>query len=131
MCRILGVSASGYYQWCHRAPSLWARTNERLIVHIRTIHSDSHETYGSPRVAAQLRRDGFRVGTRRVARLMRQQGLRGNRRRKFKKTTLSDHGRPVAPNHLMRQFHVNQPNRVWPPISRTSRPGRAFWTWPW
>jgi putative transposase len=109
----LNLTCLDDYQWCHRAPSLWARTDECLGVHIRMIHSDSRETYGSPRVAAQLRRDGFQVGTKRVARLMRQQGLWGHRRRKYRKTTLSDHGRPVAPNHLMRQFHINPPNRVW------------------
>lgn len=113
LCRVLGVSTSGYYQWCHREPSLWNKTNERLAVHIRAIHRESRETYGSPRVAAQLHRDGFRVGTKRVARLMREQGLRGTRRKKFKKTTDSDHGRPVAPNHLLRQFDVDEPNRVW------------------
>lgn len=113
LCRVMKVSKSGYYRWLHRAPSLWDRSNERLSLHIRAIHKDSRSTYGSPRVAAQLRRDGFRIGTKRVARLMREQGLRGNRKRKFKKTTLSDHGRPVAPNHLLRNFDVTEPDRVW------------------
>ena len=113
LCRVHGVSTSGYYQWVGREPSLRARRDAVLSVHVRSVHADSRGTYGAPRVAAQLRRDGFRVGTQRIARLMREQGLRGSRRRKHKNTTLSDHGLPVAPNHLLRQFDVSERDRVW------------------
>lgn len=113
LCRILAVSRSGFYEWRGREPSQRFRTDAVLAVHIRAIHRESREIYGSPRVAAQLRRDGFRLGTKRVARLMGREDLRGTRKKPFKKTTDSEHGRPIAPNHLQREFDVSAPNRVW------------------
>ena len=113
LCRVLGVSRSGYYRWFHREPSLRARRDDELRVRIRAIHSESRGTYGSPRVQAELRRQGFRVSRKRVARLMRADAIRGNRPRPFKRTTDSAHGRPVAPDHVLQEFDVDEPNRVW------------------
>jgi putative transposase len=77
MCRLYGVSASGYYAWRDREPSNRATRDAVLLTQIRQAHQDSRETYGSPRVHAVLRREGDRVGERRVARIMRQNGIRG------------------------------------------------------
>ena len=114
MCRVLSVSRSGLYQWRSRPrKSRRALEDERLSVEIARIHKTSRESYGSPRVHEQLRREGERIGKKRVERLMRQQRLRGRIRRRFQTTTESDHALPVAPNLLDRQFDVDGPDRVW------------------
>ena len=80
---------------------------------IRAIHAASRETYGSPRVHAQLVRKGIQVGKERIARLMRQDGLQGRVRRRFKATTDSRHREPVAPNTLNRGFQARSSDSVW------------------
>jgi len=113
MCRVLGVSRSGLYAWRRRGPSDREKSDVALRHEIRSIHAASRGTYGSPRVHRGLRRDGMRVGRSRVERLMRQDGLRGRLRRRFRRTTDSNHCLPVAPNRLNRQFQVEAPDRVW------------------
>jgi putative transposase len=113
MCKVLGVSPSGYYAWQTRPVSRRAQANEKLLPEIRAIHSRSRKTYGSPRVHAELTADGFRVGKNRVARLMRVENLRGQRKQKQPHTTNSQHSYPVAPNHLNREFHATRPNEKW------------------
>lgn len=113
MCSVLGVSSSGYYAWRTRPVSSRARANQKLLVEIRAIHSRSRRIYGSPRVHAELRDCNFLVGKNRVARLMRAENLRGQRKRKQPHTTNSQHGHPVAPNHLNRDFHATRPNEKW------------------
>lgn len=76
MCRLYGVSPSGYYTWCNREPSRRAIEDERLVRKIRRAHIASRETYGSPRIHAALNRRGEEVGLRRVERLMRENGIR-------------------------------------------------------
>ena len=85
----------------------------QLTDEIREIHRASRETYGSPRVHAQLLRDGAEVGKERVARLMRQADIRGRVRRRFVATTNSRHDRPVAPNVLDRRFQHKTSDAVW------------------
>jgi len=85
----------------------------RLLSRIQSIHSASRGTYGSPRVHRQLRREDIRSGRKRIERLMREAGLRGRVRRRFRRTTDSDHTLPVAPNTLNQQFSVDSPDRVW------------------
>jgi putative transposase len=74
VCRVLGVSPSGYYAWHQRAPSARARRDAELTMQLHTIHLDSRGTYGAPRVHAELAAQGIRVGRKRVARLMRAAG---------------------------------------------------------
>jgi len=113
MCRVLKVSRSGYYAWRTREPSKRAQADQGLREQIVSIHRASRGTYGSPRVHAELREQGKRVGRKRVARLMREVDIRGSMPRRFVRTTDSKHHRPVAPNLLDRQFAVDEPNRVW------------------
>ena len=106
LCRVLGVSRSGYYAWCRRPVSRRTQANRRLVVAIRVAHTASRGTYGSPRIYAELRAQGERCGRHRVARLMRQHGIRAKQARRFRVTTDSAHGRPVAPNLLARHFRA-------------------------
>jgi putative transposase len=108
MCRLLQVSKAGYYLWRDRAPSARAQADERLTAQIKIIHRTSRKTYGSPRVHAQLRLQGTRVGEKRVARLMKAAGLVVKTRRRFRLTTTSNHTHPIAPNVLRRRFGVAQ-----------------------
>jgi len=116
MCRVLGVCRSGYYAWVKRMPSARALREERLRVEVRAIHRQSRGTYGSPRVCAELRERGERVGRKRVARLMRTEGIRGKKRKRFRSTTDSSHSHRIADNVLQRRFSVHAVegmDRVW------------------
>ena len=86
--RVLGVSRAGYYAWKERPPSERAASRRELLERIRAIHGESNGTYGSPRVHAELRHRGIRVGRKRVERLMRAAGLSGMVRRRKGRTTI-------------------------------------------
>jgi transposase InsO family protein len=116
MCRVLGVSRSGFYAAQRRAPSQRTQTDQRLQHEINAIHRRSRRTYGSPRVHAELREQGVRCGRKRVERLMRAAGLQAKRPHRTRRTTNSCHPHPVAPNVVNRRFGVTDiaaPNRVW------------------
>lgn len=113
LCHVLKVARSGYYAWRDRPTSRRHRENDRLLQLIRDVFAGSRETYGSPRVHAQLRGQGERCGKHRVARLMRRQGLIAKQRRRYRATTDSRHDLPVAPNRLDRDFGQGPLNRVW------------------
>ena len=112
-CALLGVSESGFHAWRQRDESAHARRDRVLLREIRTQFSASNETYGSPRMTVELNEDGFEVGRHRVARLMRENALKALQRKRFKKTTDSDHGGPVAPNLLDQDFTATAPNQKW------------------
>jgi putative transposase len=113
LCRMLEVSKSGYYAWRSRPPSKRSREDYALTQKIREVPRRSRETYGSPRVHAELRALGVRCARRRVARLMRVAGLRGCMRSKKRKTTRRDPRTAPAPDLLRREFVAAQPNKVW------------------
>jgi putative transposase len=120
MCRVLDVSASGYYAWERREPSARARANERLLGRIRAIQAKSRGTYGAPRVIAELRepaagesREFAGVGHNRVARLMREAGLVGASRRKGCWTTRRDRDARPAPDLVERKFVADAPDKLW------------------
>ena len=113
MCRVLGVSPSGYYEWRDRPPSARARTDTALLERIERHHLASRCTYGSPRILTDLADEGVRVGRKRVARLMRRAGLVGVSRRKFCRTTQRDRDDRVAPDLVERQFKAGGPNELW------------------
>jgi len=113
MCRVLGVSPSGYYAWKNRPPSTRAVENELLLERIREIHLFSRETYGQPRMYAELRDDGWQVNHKRVRRLMRLDGLQGaTRRKKWRTTKRAKDARP-APDLVERDFSVDGPDQLW------------------
>ncbi len=114
MCRVLGVSVSGYYAWRKRGPSHRQMENEQLTEQIRQAFEQGRQVYGSPRVHAELQAQGIACGEHRVARLMRAAGLQAvHKRRRRMKTTDSKHSDPVAPNLLARDFTAPAPNRKW------------------
>lgn len=112
-CAVLNVSVSGFHAWRKRTASPRQERDMILLAHIRAQFSSSNETYGSPRMHAELREDGLDVGRHRVARLMRENGLKARQKTRFKKTTDSDHGGPVAPNILDQDFTADGPDQKW------------------
>jgi putative transposase len=113
MCRILSVSRSGFYRWRCRSPSARKQQNKQLVAQIRQIHSESRETYGSPRIKAALLKRGFKCNHKRVERLMRVHGIHSKRKRKFRVTTNSKHKRAVAANLIQGDFTAKHPDRLW------------------
>ena len=112
-CLLLGVSVSGYYAWKHRGPSQRQLDDMIYLAHIRAYFAASNGTYGSPRMHVDLREDGLRIGRHRVARLMRDNALKANQKRRFKKTTDSNHGGVIAANLLDQDFACEQPDQKW------------------
>jgi putative transposase len=113
LCRLLQVSRAGFYAWQRRPPAARARADERLALEITTIHAESRQRYGCPRIHAELAARGCRTSRKRVARLMRAHGVAARRRRRFRVTTQSRHPFPIAPNVLARQFERAAPDQAW------------------
>jgi transposase InsO family protein len=113
LCRTLGVSPSGYYAWRRRLPSARMVANQRLITHMRVIHREVDETYGSPRMHAELVARGLPCNVKRVARLMRLHHLRARHKRRYRVTTKVNPKLPAAPNHLAQHFQASAPNEKW------------------
>ncbi len=113
LCRVLGVSQSGYFAWKDRPACRRQHQDMVLLAHVRSAFALSNGTYGSPRMARELRDSGLAVGRRRTARLMRENGLRARQKRRFKRTTDSHHGWPVAPNLLDQDFTASGPDEKW------------------
>lgn len=113
LCDVLGVSRSGFYASSRRPVA--ARTSEdaRLVVEIRLVHKRLRGTYGSPRMHRELRAKGYRVSRKRVERLMRENGLKARLKRRFRRTTDSNHTQPIAPNILQRAFATSAPDEAW------------------
>ena len=113
MCDIIDISPSAYYDWLKRPESARSIEERRLGEKVKKIHKKSRGTYGARRVRQELLAEGESVSRQRAGRLMKQQGLESKSKRKFKATTHSKHGRPVAPNLLDREFLVDQPDTVY------------------
>ncbi|MBV8459481.1 MAG: IS3 family transposase, partial [Candidatus Eremiobacteraeota bacterium] len=116
MCRVLDVTRVAYYAWRRRTPSRRAQHDKLLSLHIASFYWRSKRSYGSTRTHKDLREIGLRCSQRRIARLMRSQNLVARRHRKYRVTTQSGHGYPVAPNVLDRNFAVatvEHTNKVW------------------
>ncbi len=114
LCKVLGVSRSGYYGWRDRPPSSRSRQDVALTAKIYQLHRRSRETYGSPRVHAELRSIGVRCGRKRVAKLMRKEGLRGCIRGRRKRTTTRRDKRIVPAEDLVRRdFTAGGPDKLW------------------
>lgn len=114
MCKVLGVSHSGFYDWLDRGPSQRAMSDAVLRERIVNIHAESDSTYGRPRIRAELVEQGVRVGGKRIARLMRVAQLRGvSKRRAYTVTTRRDEKQRPAPDLVNRQFKAEAPNQLW------------------
>ena len=113
MCRLLGVSPSGFWAWRIRPVSARATHDAALARQIARVHAASRAIYGVPRVHAELRAQGFACGRKRVARLMAAQGLVGVHRRRHVRTTLSDPWASPAPDLVQRHFASDRPDRLW------------------
>lgn len=114
LCRLLGVSPSGFYAYVRRTLSARAVKDVALLHRIEHFHRRSKGRYGAPRIYQDLvHEDGERVGPKRVARLMRQAGLRGVTRRKSHFTTVRNGEAQPAPDLVRRDFHAKRPNALW------------------
>jgi transposase InsO family protein len=116
LCQVLTVSPSGYYDWQSRrtAPGPRATQDQKLAQQIQVIHQRSRQTYGSPRIVMELRKEGKRHGRNRIARIMSEEGLCGRQQRRYcVQTTDSNHDHPIAPNRLAETPAPTAPNQVW------------------
>lgn len=113
LCRVLHVSSSGYYAWRQHRPSARAQADAVLTEQITAIHQQSRQTYGAPRIHAELRAGGIRCGRKRVARLMRAAGIHGCHRRRTVVTTIRADRTVEIEDHLQRQFVAAAPNQRW------------------
>jgi putative transposase len=113
MCQVLSVSPSGYYAWRQRPVSAREMANRQLMEKIKTVHTESHETYGSPRVYRELREQGVLCSENRVARLMRRYHIRAKQTKQYRATTQRNRTHPIAPNVLKRDFVAQRPDQKW------------------
>jgi putative transposase len=114
MCRLLKISASGFYAWDDRPLSQRAREDIALTARIHAIHRRSKGAYGAPMIHAELADDhAIHVGCKRVARLMRAADLQGVSPKRFVRTTLSDGDDTVASDLVDRDFDASGPDRLW------------------
>lgn len=113
LCRVIGVSTSGYYEWKSRAPSQHQQRDDELKAMIKTSFERSHGIYGAPRVHDDLKAENQRVGCKRVARLMRESDLVARSVKAFKRTTVTDVSLPYAANLLDQDFTARGKNQRW------------------
>lgn len=113
MCEVLDVSSSGYYAWLRHQPSQREQDNEQLVMSIRDVYQWSRQSYGSPRIQAELEARGQVVNRKRVARLMRQNGIRAKRKQGYKTTTHRNPAMIPAPNLIAQDFEARTVNEKW------------------
>lgn len=113
MCKVRGVSASGYYAWVSRPASQRQRDDMVYLAYIRAEHKRNYSVYGRKRMTDELRDRGVAIGERRVGRLMRDNDICVVRTHKFKRTTNSNHNHTIAPNLLDGDFQATGPNQKW------------------
>ncbi len=113
LCGWLDVTPSGFYAWRARPESTHARDDRRLKVLVRASFYESRHRYGSPRIHEDLIAQQEHVSRKRVVRLMQEEGLQARVRKRYKRTTMSDHDQPVSDNVLDRQFEADRPNQRW------------------
>lgn len=113
LCRMFGVTPSGYYQWKGRGKSPREQENDFLLIKIKETYEKNRCVYGSPRITRALQRESISCSQPRVARLMRANGIVAKTQRKFKATTNANHTLPVAPDLVGQAFGVDGPNKLW------------------
>jgi transposase InsO family protein len=113
MCKVLNVSRSGYHNYLKRRIGSRGKDEYIILEMIKEIHRDSRGLYGSPRIYQELRRRGIKVNKKRVVRIMRKYGIRAKTKRKFKKTTNSNHSSPIAKDLIGQNFKTSKSNKIW------------------
>ena len=126
LCRVLGVSPSGFYTWVRRPAPRQAERNAALLVHIRAAYTASRRTYGAPRIWHGAPGAGRRVGRHRIARLMRQEGIVACTERRFRWTATARAELPAAPDRLRRDFTAAAPNQRWVADITSVRTGQGW-----
>lgn len=113
LCEILGVSLSGYHKWIRRKVSRRAAEDQRILEIIKFHYSRSKGRYGMPRICAEMRKQGFKVNKKRIARLMRVNNIRAKTNRRFKGTTVQNSKAEASENLLNQNFTASSKNQVW------------------
>jgi putative transposase len=115
LCRIFGVSESGFHAWKSWPESTRSKEDRVLSLHVKAEFESSRKTYGSPRIKKELDSKGMPAGKHRIARLMKEAGIQARKPRKFRVTTQSSHKLARAPNLVERRFgdFGSAPNRLW------------------
>ena len=115
LCRGLGVSRSGYYEWSGRGPSQRERSDAHLLKSIEAIHQQHRGAYGALKTYKQLQAQGISAGKHRVARLRSQAGIEARRKQRFR-VSVEHHKTPeAAPDLVNRAFTAPAPDKVWVP----------------
>jgi transposase InsO family protein len=126
LCRVLGVSPSGFYAWVRRSPPRQAQRNDALLIHIRAAHAASRRTYGAPRIHRELQAQGVSAGRHRIARLMRREGIIACTERRFRWTATARAEVPAAPDRLRRDFTAMAPDQRWVSDITSIRTGQGW-----
>jgi putative transposase len=114
LCRVMGVSTSAYYAWCHaREDDAKEQQERRLADQVRQIFTDNKQCFGSRRLSDRLKKQGMAVGRYKMRRIMRELKLVVRYPKRFNVTTDSNHSEAISPNRLDRLFKVAKPNQVW------------------
>jgi transposase InsO family protein len=113
MSKVFKVSRNGYYKFLLSKPSKRSKENEELLEKIKEIHKDSRQTYGSPRVHADLIEQGERCSRKRIAKIMRNGGIQAKMKKRFKITTKANPRAKAAPNLLQQDFNALAINQRW------------------
>jgi transposase InsO family protein len=113
LCQVIEVSVSSYYAWRKRPESKRKEENQQIVEEMKVIHKRSRNTYGSPRMYIELKKQNISCSENRVARLMKLHQIAAKRKRKFVVTTDSKHDLPVAENILNQDFQATQANEKW------------------
>ena len=113
LCRVLSVSAGGYYAWCGRGDSPRTLRDRELLTHIHQVHQDRRQTYGAVKTWRELKDRGIVCGKNRVARLRQSHGIEARRKRRFRVIVEHHHTAPAAPNLVQQKFQVSAADRVW------------------
>ncbi len=126
LCRVLGVSPSGFYAWGRRPAPRQAARNDALLVHIRAAHAASRRTYGAPRIHRELEAQGVLAGRHRIARLMQREGIIACSERRFRWTATARAELPAAPDRLRRDVTAAAPDRCWVSDITSVRTGQGW-----
>ena len=113
VCKVLQVSPSGYHKWLKNKISFRAKENQRIVERIRFYHTQSKGTYGLPRIYAAIRREGFLVNKKRLARLMRVNNIKAKTKRRFRVTTVQNSKAKASENLLNQNFTASSENKIW------------------